>query len=65
MVSEQPTRIVVKLLRSAGWQPVRTEGSHTVWRAPTGRTVSVTDGHRTISPGVYRSIVKAIEEEKR
>ncbi|SDS21927.1 Predicted RNA binding protein YcfA, dsRBD-like fold, HicA-like mRNA interferase family [Friedmanniella luteola] len=63
MVSEQPTRTVLKLLRSEGFEPQRTVGSHTWWtKGNVG--VPVPDGHRTISPGVYRKILKAIEEAK-
>lgn len=62
MVSEQPTRKVVRMLKDAGWSPVRTVGSHTTWQSPDGkRSVSVPDGHRSISPGVYRKILKALE----
>ena len=64
MVSEEPTRKMVKLLRSAGWVPGKTVGSHTKWHAPDGRTLAVPDGHRTISPGVVRQIMKAIEDAK-
>jgi len=65
MVSEQPTRKVVKMLRDAGWNPVRTVGSHTRWESPDRtRGVTVPDGHRTISPGVYRQILKALEDEQ-
>jgi len=64
MVSEQPTKKVLKLLRLEGWRPVRASGSHTQWRAPSGRLITIPDGHRVISPGVYRVIVKAIEEER-
>lgn len=61
MVSEQPTRKVVKALRDAGFLPVRTVGSHTVW-VNGSISISVPDGHKTISPGVVRKINKAIEE---
>ena len=62
MVSAQATRKVVKMLRGAGWARERTVGSHTVWRSADGlRSVTVPDGHRTISPGVYRQILKAME----
>lgn len=65
MVTEQPTRKMVKLLRKAGWRPARTEGSHTIWKSADGtRSVSVPDGHKTISPGVVRKIMKALEEDK-
>ncbi|CAD5138798.1 MULTISPECIES: type II toxin-antitoxin system HicA family toxin [unclassified Microbacterium] len=61
MVSEQPTRKMVKALRAAGFTAVRTVGSHTVW-AKENTSISVPDGHKTISPGVVRQINKAIEE---
>lgn len=65
MISEQPTRKMVKLLRQAGWIPARTVGSHTVWQSPDRRhSVSVPDGHRRISPGVVRKIMRALEEER-
>lgn len=65
MVSEQPTRKMVKELRNAGFEVVGTEGSHTKWRHPSGAWVSVPDGHRTISPGVVRKIRNAIKEAGR
>lgn len=61
MVSEQPTRKMVKALRDAGFQPVRTVGSHTTWKCGNVQ-VTVPDGHRTISPGVVRQIQRAIKE---
>lgn len=65
MVSEQPTRKMLKLLRKAGFEPIRTEGSHTRWETKGGVSISVPDGHRTISPGVVRQIMKKIEEASR
>lgn len=62
MVSDQPTRKVVRMMRDAGWSALRTVGSHTVWQSPTGVTFTLPDGHRTISPGVYRKLLKAMEE---
>ncbi len=62
MISEQPTRKVTRELRAAGFEPTRTVGSHTRWEHPSGVTVTVPDGHRTISPGVYRQIMKALKE---
>lgn len=64
MVSEQNTRKVVKMMRAAGWTPVRTVGSHTTWQSPTGATFTLPDGHRTISPGVYRKLLKAMGESE-
>lgn len=65
MVSDQPTRKVLKDLRSAGFSPLRTVGSHTIWASADGSVkVTVPDGHRTISPGVYRIIVKAMKEAR-
>ncbi|WP_203754710.1 type II toxin-antitoxin system HicA family toxin [Cellulomonas chitinilytica] len=62
MIAEQPTRKVQRELRDAGFAPVRTVGSHTWWEHSSGIGVAVPDGHRTISPGVYRKIAKAIKE---
>lgn len=62
MVSEQPTRKVVKELRTAGFRPTRTVGSHTMWQHPNGTQVSVPDGHGTISAGVYRKVLAALKE---
>ncbi|MCZ9635298.1 type II toxin-antitoxin system HicA family toxin [Rhodococcus sp. BH5] len=57
MVADQLTRKVVKELKTAG--------SHTTWKSENGKVhVSVPDGHRTISPGVYRKVLKAIQEAK-
>jgi predicted RNA binding protein YcfA (HicA-like mRNA interferase family) len=61
VVKEQPTGKVVRQLKDAGFVAVRTQGSHTVYRNGDVR-VSVPDGHRTISPGVYRKVLKKIEE---
>lgn len=63
MVSEQPTRKVIKMLEDAGWQSGGTVGSHTVWKGPNGTTFSLPDGHRTISPGVYRKLLAAMKED--
>lgn len=65
MVAEQLTRKVTRELRAAGFEPVRTVGSHTRREHPSGGGVTVPDGHRTISPGVYRKISKAVEEAGR
>lgn len=64
MVSSQPTWKVVRELRSAGFQPLRTRGSHTTWGHPSGVRVVLADGHRLTSPGLYRSVVRAIAESK-
>jgi len=64
MVSDEPTRKMVKELRDAGFVPIRKRGSHTRWEHPSGIGVSVPDGHRKISPGVVNSIRKAIEETR-
>ncbi|RHA39258.1 type II toxin-antitoxin system HicA family toxin [Cellulomonas rhizosphaerae] len=62
MIAEQPTRAVRRKLRDAGFEPLRTVGSHTRWQHPSGIAVTVPDGHRTISPGVYRNVLKALKE---
>lgn len=61
MVSEEPTRKITKRLKDAGFVILRTDGSHSVW-AKGATSVSVPDGHRTISPGVVRQVNKAIQE---
>lgn len=61
MVSEQPTRKMVKQLRDAGFMPGNTVGSHTKWTCGSV-SVSVPDGHRSISPGVVRQINAAIKQ---
>ena len=63
MVSEEPTRKMVKLLKGEGFEPLRTRGSHTIY-GKGSVTVAVPDGHKEISPGVVRQINKAIEEAK-
>ncbi|MDR6098975.1 putative RNA binding protein YcfA (HicA-like mRNA interferase family) [Microbacterium sp. SORGH_AS454] len=50
------------MMRKAGWTPLRTVGSHTVWESPEGAKFTLPDGHRTISPGVYRNLLKAMGE---
>lgn len=62
MVSDRPTRKVIRELRNAGFAPLRTEASHTVWAHPSGARVTIADGHRTTSPGVYRKVLRAIAE---
>lgn len=64
MIAEQPTRKILKLLRAAGFEPQRTEGSHTFWTGPNGAMVSVPDGHKNISPGVVRKVHKAIAQSQ-
>lgn len=64
MVSEQDTRKVVKALRAAGWVPGHKVGSHTKWIGPNGTTFPLPDGHRTVSPGVYRNLLKAMKEDE-
>lgn len=63
MVAAQDTRKVVKMLKKAGFSPIRSgTGSHTMWGHADGRQVSVPDGHRTISAGVYRRILDKMKE---
>lgn len=62
MISEQPTRTILKELTRAGWnRKRRAKGSHSRWECPTGRHgTTVPDGHTSISPGVVHTIRKAI-----
>lgn len=64
MVSEEPTRKLVKRLKDAGFVADRNVGSHTTY---VNGSVSITipDGHRTISPGVVRQVNKAIQEAQK
>jgi predicted RNA binding protein YcfA (HicA-like mRNA interferase family) len=64
MVSDEPTRKIIKELRAAGFSPIRKSGSHTWWQHESGKGVAVPDGHSKISPGVVRNIRKAIEEAR-
>lgn len=61
MVSEEPTRKLVKRLKDAGFVDDRTSGSHTVW-VNGSVSISVPDGHKTISAGVVRQVNQAIKE---
>ena len=62
MVKEEPTRSVVKRLKAAGFTRVSTDGRHSKWRHESGAWVAVPDSHKTISPGVVRTINAAIAE---
>jgi predicted RNA binding protein YcfA (HicA-like mRNA interferase family) len=59
-VKARATRLVVRELRAAGFEAVRTQGSHTLRAHPDGPRVPVPDGHATISPGVYRQVLRAV-----
>lgn len=62
MVGEQPTRTVTREFKRAGWSSIRTRGSHSVWACPTSEhKFTLPDGHRTISPGVYRKALAALK----
>ncbi|MFM5968231.1 MAG: type II toxin-antitoxin system HicA family toxin [Micrococcales bacterium] len=63
MVADLSTLKAVKMLQQAGWQRIRTSGSHSVWKAPSGQTFTLPDGHRRIAPGVHRQLLKALEAE--
>jgi predicted RNA binding protein YcfA (HicA-like mRNA interferase family) len=64
VVSDQPTRKVTKMLREAGWAAGESVGSHTKWLGPNGTTFSLPDGHRQISPGVFRNLTKAMRKDR-
>ncbi|WP_078314738.1 type II toxin-antitoxin system HicA family toxin [Mycobacterium sp. D16Q16] len=62
MIAPAPTREIVKQLKKAGFTARPGKGSHTVWTCSHGSySVSLADGHRTISPGVRRQVDTAIE----
>jgi len=52
------------MLRAAEWAAGITVGSHTKWTGPNGTSFSLPDGHREISPGVYRNLLKAMKEDE-
>lgn len=63
MISEAPTRVLVKKLRTAGFVPRPGKGSHSEWICPSGQHhISVPDGHKTISPGVHRKVLRALDD---
>jgi len=51
------TKVVARLIRE-GWELARHGGSHDVFRHPTKRDVITVPRHRTLTPGVARSIAK-------
>ena len=62
MTKPQDTRKVQQELRDAGFQPGHQVSSHTTWFRPSGVKITVPDGHRQISAGVYGTIVRTITE---
>lgn len=55
-------RDVIRALRDAGWERVRTRGSHEVWRHPDGREVTVPGGgksNREVPTGTLAAIRRA------
>ena len=63
MVSEQPTRKMVKQFSDAGWTRINQVGSHAKWGCPCGKhTFTLPEGHRTVSAGVVRKAMKALKE---
>ncbi|MBJ7432998.1 MAG: type II toxin-antitoxin system HicA family toxin [Microbacteriaceae bacterium] len=61
MSKSMSARRAIALLKKKGWVVLRTRGSHTVWKSPRGALFTLPDGHREISPGVARNLMKAIE----
>lgn len=62
MVSEQPTRVVEILFRKAGWKILKNDGRHTKYGCPCGRhTFPLPTSHKTISPGVVRKAMQALD----
>lgn len=63
MIAPKPTRIVLKEMKSHGFTRENGKGSHSKWICPHGKIkVTIPDGHKTISPGVLRSIQQTIEQ---
>jgi YcfA-like protein. len=65
MIAPAPAREIIKQLKNAGFTSRDGKGSHTMWTCAHGKVeVSVTTGHRTISPGVRRQVDNAISQCK-
>lgn len=61
MVSDEPTRRIVKEMVAAGWREARSDGRHSVFVCTSGQhTVAAPTSHRSVSPGVVRKIRQAI-----
>ncbi len=53
---------VIRILQRAGFQTVRTKGSHTFLKHPDGRvTVVPVHSGETIGPGLLRAILRDVE----
>ena len=62
MIAPATTREIVRQLKKAGFARRDGKGSYTMWTCPHGNySVSLPDGHRTISPGVHRQVYTAIQ----
>jgi predicted RNA binding protein YcfA (HicA-like mRNA interferase family) len=65
VVSDEPSRSVVKRLRNAGFVKSGGKGSHTKWsHQASGAYVVVATGHRMVSAGVVNQVNKAIERSE-
>jgi len=56
-LSDVPTRKVIRVLESVGFEHVRTKGSHAVYRHADGRVV-VIPRHATVKRGTLSSILR-------
>ena len=66
MVSDEPSRSVLKRLRKAGFVKSDGRGSHTKWNhQESGAYVVVATGHRMISAGGVKQVNKAIERSEK
>lgn len=62
MIAPAPAREIVKQLKAAGFTSRDGKGSHTMWIcAHNLYSISLPDGHKTISAGVRRNVIKAID----
>lgn len=58
MPKMKPYREVVKAMRQNGWEKVRTEGSHEIYRHSDGRTCPVKCTKKDIPSGTLSSIAR-------
>ncbi|MEV6064122.1 type II toxin-antitoxin system HicA family toxin [Nocardia asteroides] len=63
MIAPEPTRTTLRRLVAAGFTSRPGKGSHTMWICRHGVvTVTVASGHNSQSPGVVRTVNKAIAQ---
>lgn len=60
MVKEVKYRDVERTMIDAGWQVLRTSGSHEIWVGPDGKEKLSIPRHDKVTAGVVRQIIKTL-----